>query len=479
MLVGGRRLAGDWRFRPIPWQRIEVRRTASVCLGALILLACRGSASAESVQPASTEPADLPSVTDDAPGAVGPAPSDEVPPSPAAPPSDEPPAPTIDRSKLLEAPSRYEHVTLRAGLPVGQRYENLIYEGNNKVFRGKLGEDGLYRSGDDTAEDWRRWTAGVGGMVVLRDSLFSQQDHPYLQAPRALMMPPSWVSVAVAETMAGRALRAPLLAPIEDDAAWAGPETSAAMFGSFPVSDRLFEEARVPLASSTDPAQAQRTTNARASIGMLGQAAGAMVAAAATGPDLVAATGAAWIAASDRNYFGTEQRARAIIPIFVEHPNEHESRDEGKGMGVWGMDIPAEAIAIARRAVYARRLEDGALAVERYDLREQAEWDRARGLLEDLVPRGSSGHTLWLWVNGGSDGHGHGNSALPYIEAFRNSLEDADIEMSRVRLLSKPSPRPRGPTAKADFEAAVERARALGVPASIQLNTRSAKKLLP
>jgi hypothetical protein len=279
--------------------------------------------------------------------------------------------------------------------------------------------------------------------------------------------------------MAGRALRAPLVAPLEDDAAWALPDTSAAMFGSFPVSDRLFEEARIPLASSTDPAQAQRTKNARASIRALGQAAGAMVEASTTSAELVAETGAAWIAASDRNYFGTEQRARAIIPIFVEHPNEHEARDEGKGMGVWGQDIPAEAIAIARRAVYARRLEDGALAVERYDLRKPAEWDRARAVLQELVPRGSSGHTLWLWVNGGSDGHGHGNSALPYIEAFRSSLQDADIEMSRVRLLSKPSPRPRGATAKAEFEAAVQRARVLGVPASIQLSTRSAKKLLP
>lgn len=421
----------------------------------------------------------LPSVTDDEPDATGPALPSEPRPASLAPPSEDSPSPTIDRSKLLEAPVLYEHVVLRAGLPVGQRYENLIYEGNNKVFRGKPDEDGLYRSGADTAQDWRRWTAGVAGMVVLRDSLFSQQDHPYLQAPRAIMMPPSWVSVAVAETMAGRPLRAPIVALLQDDASWAAPETPTAMFGSFPASDRLFEEARIPLASSADPIQAQRTKNARASIRALGQAASAMVEASATSAERVAETGAAWIAASDRNYFGTEQRARSIIPIFVEHPNEHESRDEGKGMGVWGQDIPAEAISIARRAVYARRLEDGALAVERYDLREQAEWDRARTLLEELVPHGSSGHTLWLWVNGGSDGHGHGNSALPYIEAFRTSLEGANIEMSRVRLLSKPSPRPRGPSAKADFEAAVERARALGVPASIQLSTRSAKKLLP
>src|SRR5690606_192221 len=133
-----------------------------------------------------------------------------------------------------------------------------------------------------------------------------------------------------------------------------------------------------------------------------------------------------------------------IIPIFVENPNEHESRDEGKGMGVWGRALPDEAIAIARRAVYGRRLQDGALALERYDLRFEEERARAVALLEELIPRGSSGHTIWLWVNGGSDGHGNGDPAVPYIEDFRAQLEDASIELSRVMLLSKPSVRPWG-----------------------------------
>ncbi len=407
-------------------------------------------------------------------------------------PVDDPGRPDIDETPLLDAPSRYEHLVLRAGLPVAARYRDLVYEGNNKSFRGPLqggqGEEpGLYRAGEEAALDWRRWAAGVSGLVVLRDSLFSQQDHPVLQSPRALMMPPSWVSVAVAETMAGASLRAPIAPALEDDAAWAAPDSPAAMFGSFPPSERLFTEARLALDSDTGSGgsdsgpgsgQAQRTRNARRSIQMLAAPAQAMIDAAPGGAEQVAATGAEWIAASDRTYFGASLRETTVIPIFVENPNKHESRDEGKGMGVWGRDLPEAALNMARDAVYARRLLDGALAVERYDLREHGERARATHLLEALVPAGSSGHPLWLWVNGGSDGHGKGEPAYPYLAEFRAALEAADIEMSRVRLLSKPSVRPRGDRAQAELDAVADLTRALGVPASVQLSTRSARRLL-
>jgi len=254
----------------------------------------------------------------------------------AAPVVEDPGTPTVDRERLLDAPTRYEHVTLRAGLPVSTRYEDLIYEGNNMNFRGKADATGLYRSGETTALDWRRWIAGIKGMIVLRDSLYSQQDHPVLQAPRALMLPPSWVSVAVAVAM-GEGEGAPLLAPlapaVEDDAAWAELSSAQARFGSFPPSERLFEESRRSLASpEAEAGDHAKTRNARASIRALSAAAGAMVQARAQGPEAVADAGAAWISASDRTYFGAELRTRTI-PIFVENPNEHEMRDEGKGMG--------------------------------------------------------------------------------------------------------------------------------------------------
>lgn len=384
----------------------------------------------------------------------------------------------IDQSVLLDAPQRYEHVTLRAGLPVGARFEDLVYEGNNKNFRGKLDGDGLYRGGDATAEDWRRWVAGIRGMIVLRDSLFSQQDHPVLQDPRALMMPPSWVSVAVAATMDGETLVAPRVAELDDDAGWGDAETAADRFGSFPPSDRLFQESAIPLSEAErSPGQHARTRNARRSLRALAAAAEAMGQAQAGGAEAVAEAGAAWITASDVTYFGTIQRVKTI-PIFVENPNEHEARDEGKGMGVWGVELRADAVTLARDRVYARRLLDGPLGIERYDLRHDAERARAIALLETLIPKGSQGHPVWLWINGGSDGHGKGEPAIPYVAAFQKAVEAADIEASRLVLLSKPSVRPRGAEARATLDAFADETRALGIPASVQLNTRAAKRLL-
>jgi hypothetical protein len=391
---------------------------------------------------------------------------------------DEPETPAVDRSVLLDAPQRYEHVTLRAGLPVGARFEDLVYEGNNKNFRGKLDADGLYRGGDATAGDWRRWILGIRGMIVLRDSLFSQQDHPVLQEPRALMMPPSWVSVAVAATMDGQTLVAPSVAALDDDQGWGRAASAAERFGSFPPSDRLFRESSMTLAGEeASPGQHARTRNARRSLRALAAAAEAMVEAQAAGPRAVADAGAAWIAASDRTYFGSTVRERTI-PIFVENPNEHEARDEGKGMGVWGVELRADAVALARDAVYARRLEDGPLGIERYDLRHAEEQARAIALLETLIPEGSTGHPVWLWINGGSDGHGKGDPALPYVPAFENAIEAANIQTSRLVLLSKPSVRPRGVEAQRTLDAFAEETRRLGIPASVQLNTRAARRLL-
>ncbi len=396
----------------------------------------------------------------------------------ALPTVEQPPTVEIDRSVLLDAPRRYEHVTLRAGLPVGARFENLVYEGNNKSFRGRLDGDGLYRGGDATAEDWRQWVAGIRGMIVLRDSLFSQQDHPVLQEPRALMMPPSWVSVAVAATMDGETLVAPRVGELEDDAKWVDAQTAVERFGSFPPSDRLFQEAAVPLSEAErSPGQHARTRNARRSLRALAAAAEAMVRAQGGGAEAVADAGAAWITASDVTYFGTTLRAKTI-PIFVENPNEHEARDEGKGMGVWGVELRADAVTLARDKVYARRLLDGPLGIERYDLRRDEDRVRAIALLETLVPEGSQGHPVWLWINGGSDGHGKGEPAIPYVRAFQKAIDAADIETSRLVLLSKPSVRPRGADAQATLDAFADETRALGIPASVQLNTRAAKRLL-
>ncbi len=235
---------------------------------------------------------------------------------------------------------------------------------------------------------------------------------------------------------------------------------------------------REPAARCGDGKDRARTLNARASTQALALAARSMVNAAPLGVDAVAAAGAAHIAASDRSYFGAALRRDCIIPIFVENPNAHELRDEGKGMSVWQRRLPPRAVALARQAVYARRLKDGALALERYDLRHQAQRDRAQELLEQLVPRGSIGHPIWLWVNGGSDGHGKGDPATPYIKSFRAQLREANVELSRVILLSKPSVRPWGVDGKAVLEAETERYRALDIPMSVHLSTGGLRKLL-
>jgi hypothetical protein len=408
-----------------------------------------------------------------------PAPTPEPPPAPfevTSPDVDDPGVPSVDARLVLEAPPRYANVLIRAALPIGRRYANLGYEGNNKNFRGPADAAGLHRSGDDTAADWRLHAAGVGKLVVLRDSLFSQQDHPISQTPRALMMPPNWVSVAVAEVLAGRVPVAPRSAAIDDDPAWTASD-AAALFGSFPVSERLFIDATRPLAAAS-PDDAAKTRNARLSMRSLAAAAQAMIDAAPHGAKAVAQTGAAWIAASDRSYFGVELRRTKIIPIFVENPNEHEARDEGKGLGVWGRELPEQALALTRAHVYARRLADGDLALERYDLRHASEHARAIALLETLLPPGSSGHHVWLWVNGGSDGHGSGDPAVPYIADFQAQLEAAEIELSRVILLSKPSIQPWGDDAKQLFEAEVDRYAALGIPLSAQLSTSQFERLV-
>lgn len=392
------------------------------------------------------------------------------------PPVDDPGLPTADPRDRLDAPARYEHVVIRAALPIRPRYANLRYEGNNKHFRGDADAAGLFRSGDETAQDWRMFAAGVGGLIVLRDSLFSQQDHPVAQRPRALMLSPNWVSVAVAQTLAGVPLVPPRTAALDDDAAWAGTDIGT-YFGSFPVSDRLFGDATQALVGA-EPSTQMQIQNARVSMQMLAAAAQAMIDAAPRGPEAVAQTGAAWIAASDRSYFGAELRRTKIIPIFVENPNEHELRDEGKGLAVWGLELAPEALAITRRAVYGRRLLDGALAVERYDLRFEPEQARAIALLEELVPRGSSGHQLWLWVNGGTDGHGKGDPAVPYVAAFQAKIAAANIEVSRVVLLSKPSIQPWGDDGRELLETQMARYAELGIPLSAQLSTKQMQGLI-
>jgi len=197
----------------------------------------------------------------------------------------------------------------------------------------------------------------------------------------------------------------------------------------------------------------------------------AMQAAMPRGPEAVAVLGAERIAHLDAVYFGAELRRRAIIPIFVEHPNAKEF-GEGKGMVPGGMEVDAELARMVTRTVYRRRLQDGDLAIERYDLSEVGDRERAVRLLEDLVPEGGEGEPetrVWLWVNGqlAPERKLRGEPADAYIPAFKKELERAKIDTSRVVLLSKPTVFVRGEGAKKKLDEAVERYGALGMPVSV------------
>jgi hypothetical protein len=384
-----------------------------------------------------------------------------------------PPAPA-----RLDAPARFADVIPRLSHPFGTGlYANLVYEGNNSNMRGARLPSELYEEPDGatTAGRWRRAASSVRGVFVLRDALFSQQDHALDQRAFALAMPPSWITAAVNEVVAGRTPR-PVRAPApDDDDAWAAIATAADLFGSFPPSARLHAWACRRMLG-TDADTRARIENARHAVRELAAQAEPMILAAGEGPEAVAAAGAEQVAATDRAYFGAELRRTRVIPITVENPNRHEIEDEGKGFEVAGRDVSGQAIAIARDALLRRRLRDGDLALERYDLSRPEERRRAIALLERLVPADVSGaappHRLWLWVTGPLEENEHrGVDATAYIATFHAEVARANVDSSRLRYVSKPYvDLPRTGRGRALVEAA-DRMRALGLPLSVNLGT--------
>lgn len=381
------------------------------------------------------------------------------------------------------APAELERVIPRVGAPLGELCSNLVYEANNPSMRGRREPEGLYvDSGEVIAARWREAASAARGVFVLRDALFSQQDHPLDQRAVALAMPPSWVTAAVAEVLSGRELR-PVVAPrLDDDRAWAA--AGATIFGAFPPSESLGGWAARPRAGEP-PEVRGRIENARAAVQSLAASAQAMVDAAPRGAEAVAQAGAEQIAASDRRYFGAALRRDRVIPISVENPNRHEIEDEGKGFLPFPLPAASvvspptleRAVRMATDAVLRRRLADGDLALERYDLTVPADRRRAIALLERLIPRGAGqGHAVWLWVNGRLDERGvGGEDATAHIAGFRAEVAAARVDVARLRYLSKPhvalararSPADRGRA----LREAVARFSALDLPLSVNLGT--------
>jgi hypothetical protein len=373
-----------------------------------------------------------------------------------------------DSDNLLSAKPRYERIVPRVTLRSWQRFENVIYEANNLVMRGPRDQEtGLYeRDGAEIASTWRRYANGTRGLFVLRDSLFSQQDHPVANDPYAPLLPPNWITAVAHEASDSETFDLPELPAVDDDAGWRQFETEAQLFGDLPTSESVFEAAVGGGAGAA---------NARSTLHILYLDVRAMIAAIERGPRAVAQVGAERIAASDRAYFGVDTRRERIIPIFVENPTPHEI-DEGKGIDLPDRDVSDEVLQTVFRVVYARRLEDGDLALERYDLSKAAERKRAVSALEALIPESANDDRttkVWLWVTGELDPDKklQGEDARPYIGELREAIDHADIDTSRLELFSKPSVA----LAEDDFESALKRElarfEALDMPMSVELPT--------
>jgi hypothetical protein len=343
------------------------------------------------------------------------------------------------------APRRFERVVARMVPGDAPVFGNLLVEGNNPLMRGPLDKkSGLYQAdGDETADAWQSGARRVQGVFVLRDSLFSQQDHPYRQEAVAPMLPPNWVAVAVHHAANRLPIAVPTLPVLADNAAWSRL-TPEDVFGPFPVSDSLYERA-LALPTKRDSIQVNRAVfarNARRILRNLMAQARQMERLWSDGRQAVAVRGAELIAASDVAYFGSELRRRSVIPIFVENPNDKEV-EEGKGVRPPDLEISDQTAHLVMTEVFRRRLEDGDLAIERYDVSLAQERARAVRVLEALIPKGAGVATskVWLWINGTLDPNEklRGEGPLAYVPLFRRELAAASIDLTRLRLFAKPS----------------------------------------
>jgi hypothetical protein len=345
-------------------------------------------------------------------------------------------------------------------------------------MRGRLSKERLtLKNGKAIAAKWREMAESTLGIFVLRDSLFSQQDNAYQHEPFALMLPPNWVTAALLE----RPLR-PVRAPdVMDDRAWTTIPSPSAMFGSFPPSITLYKIATrsYPRSNASDR---ERILNVRTALRSLAKDADGLIKASENGLTAIAREGAKRIAESDRRYFGEALRRQHVIPIFVENPTSKEIR-EGKGMGLRNRnDIPSEIVGLARDTIYTRRLKDGDIAIERYDLSQKKECERALAVLEKLIPRGGEpGGKVWLWVTGRLDSTGKlsGEDASEYIQEFKEEVANANIDPLRLEFVNKPDVRlPKRQDRRDAFQKAVDRFNKLQVYFAVNLTTVALRPLV-
>lgn len=206
-----------------------------------------------------------------------------------------------------------------------------------------------------------------------------------------------------------------------------------------------------------------------------------LIEAAPRGAVAVAQIGAERICYSDRKYFGTEIRRNHIIPIFVENPTHHE-QDEGKGSSPQNHSVHPEVVYMTTQVIYKRRLQDGDLAIERYDLSQPQERTRAIKILEAIIPKGNTQKSMvWLWVTGSLSNKGElvGQDATTWVDLFRQELDASKVNGGRVVLFSKPSiDLPSGRFRQASFDANVQQFEQLGMPMSVNVTTETLAPLI-
>lgn len=375
-------------------------------------------------------------------------------------------ASTLPAPAELLAGHGYSDVLPRLEWPIDFLFGDLLYEIPNASMRRLDSRDGRPLTGEAVAQRWRRTVEMTRGAFILRDSLFSQQDHPYALEPYAIMLPPGWIAAAVADVSAGVELLPMCTPPVDDDGAWQQVREASVMFGSFPPSPILFRFAHGLSARGRSPTPAQ-IRNARSALRALARESAALLDAAPHGAEAVARAGAIRVAASDVRYFGRDLRRSHVIPIVVENPTAHERR-EGKGlMPVSRPDVSEKAVRLVRNQLLGRRLREGDIAIERYDLSSLAEREQATGVLRDLIPRGAPpGGVVWLWMAGprvSPDG-GCDERVATQTRTFLSELERSGVDRSRLRLVRKPDlTMEEGPDARRSFDAAVARCAALDI----------------
>ena len=129
------------------------------------------------------------------------------------------------------------------------------------------------------------------------------------------------------------------------------------------------------------------------------------------------------------------------------------------------------------QVIYKRRLQDGDLAIERYDISQPQERRRAIKILESIIPKGDTRKSkVWLWVTGPLSNEGElvGQDATPWVDLFREDLRASKVHGGRVVLFSKPSIElPPGRFRQASFDTYVQQFEQLGMPMSVNLTSDS------